>query len=160
MAKKALIVILLIVFLFIGLVGVIGADGYLTYTGMMERSDEFSAGTPTFDVGSDNKTISISITIESPKLGFLPKSIKLIFEIYKGTDLVDSAEDTIVLGEESTAEFVVVLTDDDATTIAGGGTITVTLKIKASPVIFGFDIGGVVEQANIDLAEETINIEK
>lgn len=157
--RTGLKIFLVIFVLLILVIAALGVDGYLTYQGITEKQDEFSAGTPTYSLADDNKTITISIVVDSPKLGYIPKQLKMTFEVYKETDLIDSSEDTLTLGESSTLTFVIVLTDSDASTIGGGGSITVTVKIIASPVIFGLDLGNMINALIFELGEETITIE-
>ncbi len=157
--RTGLKIFLVILVLLILVIAAVGADGYLTYQGITEKQDEFSAGTPTYSLADDNKTITISIVVESPKLGYIPKQLKMTFEVYKGTDFIDSAEDLLTLGDSSTLVFVIELTETDATTIGGGGSVSVTIKIIASPVIFGLDLGSLIEDLIFELGEETITIE-
>ncbi len=153
---KGLTAFLIILFIVLAAGGVIGADVYLSIKDFEEKAGELDIGTINFDVGSDNKTITISTSVTTPKLGYLPKAIKLDIVFKKsGTPYGDPISLKIKLGQTQPIEFVLVLTDADKTTIETGGTITITVEGTATLIYIGIPINA----ASYDLPAETINIQ-
>ena len=154
---KGLTAFLIIFFIILAAGGVIGADVYLSIKDFEDKTGEFDIGTINFDVGSDNKTITVSTTITTPKLGYLPKAIKLDIVFKKsGSPYGDPISQTIKLGQTQPIEFVLVLTDTDKTTIETGGAITISVEGTATLIYIGIPI----KAASYDLPAESINIQK
>ncbi|MBY9000535.1 MAG: hypothetical protein KGD64_06445 [Candidatus Heimdallarchaeota archaeon] len=138
---KKLTAFLIIFFVILAAGGVIGVDIYMSYQDVQENIDQFTVGAPTFDISSDNTTITVTATVGTPKLGYIPKSIRLDIQLKKGgTEYGDIQQITIKLGESAPVEFVFVLTTDDVNNIGSGGTITITIEISAIPVYFGIPL--------------------
>ncbi len=153
---KGLTAFLIILFIVIAAGGVIGADVYLSLKDFEDKAGELDIGTINFDIGSDNKTITISTTVTTPKLGYLPKAIKLDIVFKKGgSPYGDPISQKIKLGQTQPIEFVLVLTDPDKTTIETGGTITISVEGTATLIYIGIPINA----ASYDLPAETINIQ-
>ena len=139
--RKGLKIFLVIFFIVLAVGGVIGVDIYLSYKDVTENIGDFTVGTPTFDVSSDNTTITVTTTVGTPKLGFIPKSVRLDIQLKKGgSNYGDLQQVTIKLGESAPVEFIFVLTSTDVSTIGSGGTITITIEVSAVPIYIGIPL--------------------
>ena len=155
--RKGLTAFLIILFIVLAVGGVIGADVYLSLEDFEEKAGELDIGTINYDVGSDNKTITISTAVTTPKLGYLPKAVKLVLVFKKsGTQYGDPVLQKIKLGDTQSIQLVLILTDTDKTTIETGGTVTLTVGGTATLIYIGITINA----ATYDLPAETINIQK
>ena len=144
---KGLTAFLIIFFILLAAGGVIGVDIYMSYTDVTEKAGEFTVGTPTFDISSDNTTITVTTTVGTPKLGYIPKSIRLDIQLVKGgSDYGDLQQVTITLGESAPVEFIFELESADATTIGTGGSITITIEITAVPVYIGIPLTFIAQE--------------
>ena len=81
---KGLTAFLIIFFVILAAGGVIGVDIYMSYKDVEANYDQFTVGAPTFDISSDNTTITVTATVGTPKLGYIPKSIRLDIQLLKG----------------------------------------------------------------------------
>jgi len=154
---KGLTAFLIILFIVLAAGGVIGSDVYLSIKDFEEKAGELDIGTINYDVGSDNKTIAISTTVTTPKLGYLPKAIKLDIVFKKGgSPYGDPISQNIKLGQAQLIEFVLILIDTDKTIIETGGIVTVTIEATATLIYIGIPINA----ASYDIPAETINIQK
>jgi hypothetical protein len=152
---KGLTAFLIILFIVLAAGGVIGTDVYLSIKDFEEKSGELDLGTINYAVGTDNKTITISTTVTTPKLGYLPKAIKLDIVFKKsGSPYGDPVSQTIKIGQTQPIEFVLVLTDTDKTTVDTGGTITISVEGTVTLIYIGIPI----KAASYDLPSETIDI--
>ncbi len=151
---KKLTTFLIIFFLLLAVAGVIGVDVYLSYKTINENADQFTVSAPLFDVGADNKTIDVTTEITTPKLGFLPKSVKLNITILNGTEILNEFEKEIKFGITSELNFTLIFDDQVAEKIALGQTITLTIRIVATPVFLGITLKFIA----LDLDDQVINI--
>ncbi|MCE7742824.1 MAG: hypothetical protein GOP50_10255 [Candidatus Heimdallarchaeota archaeon] len=130
--------------LFVVLAGgaIIGVDVYLSYKGYTDNPDSFDVTDIAYVVASNNESAVVSAVVVTPKLGYMPKSVRLDIEVYKNgnTTLYDSQKVTIPLGANETIEFTVIFEDDDIVTIAGGGTITFSVEVLATPIYIGIPL--------------------
>ncbi|MHA1260241.1 MAG: hypothetical protein ACTSRO_11475, partial [Candidatus Heimdallarchaeaceae archaeon] len=120
---KGLTIFLVIFFLLLAAGGVVGGDVYMSYKDMQTKSGDFSTGTPNFTLADNNESVTISTTITTPKLGYIPKSIRLDLVIKKGgVDYGSPQQVTIKLGSSQEVSFTITFEQADITTISGGGT--------------------------------------
>ncbi|MEE9410020.1 MAG: hypothetical protein V3V41_03760, partial [Candidatus Heimdallarchaeota archaeon] len=82
--RKGLKVFLIIFGLIIVAGAVIGIDIYLSYRDVQAKLGEFSVGTASFVLANNNESVTISTTVTTPKLGYMPKSLRLDITIMKG----------------------------------------------------------------------------
>ncbi|MHA1464102.1 MAG: hypothetical protein ACTSVO_04060 [Candidatus Heimdallarchaeaceae archaeon] len=143
---KGLTAFLIIFFVILAVGGVIGVDIYMSYQDVQEKIGEFTVSAPTYDISSDNTTITVAATVGTPKLGYIPKSIRLDIQLLKGgTNYGDLQQVTVKLGESAPVEFVFVLTSADVSTIGSGGTITITIEITAIPIYIGIPLSFIAQ---------------
>ncbi|MHA1345774.1 MAG: hypothetical protein ACTSO3_05225 [Candidatus Heimdallarchaeaceae archaeon] len=143
---KGLTAFLIIFFVILAVGGVIGVDIYMSYQDVQEKIGEFTVSAPTYDISSDNTTITVAATVGTPKLGYIPKSIRLDIQLLKGgTNYGDLQQVTVKLGESAPIEFVFVLTSADVSTIGSGGTITITIEITAIPIYIGIPLSFIAQ---------------
>ena len=144
--RKGLTAFLIIFFVILAVGGVIGVDIYMSYQDVQEKIGEFTVSAPTYDISSDNTTITVIATVGTPKLGYIPKSIRLDIQLLKGgTNYGDLQQLTLKLGESAPVEFVFVLTSADVITIGSGGTITITIEITAIPIYIGIPLSFIAQ---------------
>ncbi len=143
---KGLTAFLIIFFIILAVGGVIGVDIYMSYKDVETNFDQFTVSAPTFDISTDNTTITVTATVGTPKLGYIPKSIRLDIQLKKsGTNYGDLQQTTIKLGESAPVVFVFVLTTDDVTLISSGGSITISIEISAVPIYFGIPLSFIAQ---------------
>ncbi|MHA1397954.1 MAG: hypothetical protein ACTSSG_08970 [Candidatus Heimdallarchaeaceae archaeon] len=143
---KGLTIFLVIFFLLLAAGGVVGGDVYMSYKDMQTKSGDFSTGTPNFTLADNNESVTISTTITTPKLGYIPKSIRLDLVIKKGgVDYGSPQQVTIKLGSSQEVSFTITFEQADITTISGGGTITVTVEVTATPIYLGIPINALAQ---------------
>jgi len=130
--------------LFVVLAGgaVIGIDVYMSYKGFTDNPDGFAVSDPDFVLASNNESAVVSAVVSTPKLGYMPKSVRLDIEIYKyGNDTLYLADSlTIPLGENATIEFTVVFEQADVLLITGGTPIKFEVKGVAIPIYIGIPL--------------------
>ena len=129
--------------LFIVLAGgaVIGVDVYLSYRNYTENSDSFDITNITYDLAPSNESAVVSAVITSPKLGYIPKSVRLDIVLKKGgTQYGDPQQITITLGTNQTVEFTLTFEVADIAIITGGGTISLTIEATATPIYIGIPL--------------------
>ncbi|MHA1827192.1 MAG: hypothetical protein ACTSX6_00945 [Candidatus Heimdallarchaeaceae archaeon] len=143
---KGLTIFLVIFFLLLAVGGVVGGDVYMSYKNMQTKSGDFSTGTPNFTLADNNESVTISTTITTPKLGYIPKSIRLDLVIKKGgVDYGSPQQVTIKLGSSQEVSFTITFEQADITTISGGGTVTVTVEVTATPIYLGIPINALAQ---------------
>ena len=149
-------VFLVIFLLIIAGVIVIGVDVYISYKDFEAKSSEFVIGTPAFDIANNNESATITTTISTPKLGYFPKSVRLDITVKKGGSVYgDPQQITIKLGESQDLVFVLVFESADITTIATGGSVTLSVEVLATPIYFGIPLNFVAQQfAPLDIIIE------
>ena len=149
-------VFLVIFLLIIAGVIVIGVDVYISYKNFEAKSSEFVIGTPVFDIANNNESATITTTISTPKLGYFPKSVRLDITVKKGGSVYgDPQQITIKLGESQDLVFVLVFESADITTIATGGSVTLSVEVLATPIYFGIPLNFVAQQfAPLDIIIE------
>ncbi|MCG3220406.1 MAG: hypothetical protein H7641_03415 [Candidatus Heimdallarchaeota archaeon] len=140
-------VFLVFFLLIIAAVIVIGVDVYLSYKDFEAKSSEFVIGTPAFDIASNNESATITSSLSTPSLGYMPKSVRLDITVKKGGSVYgDPQQVTIKLGESQNLEFVLVFEAADITTISTGGTISLTVEVLATPIYFGIPLNFVAQE--------------
>ncbi len=138
---KGLTAFLIIFFVILAAGGVIGVDIYMSYKDVEANFDQFTIGTPAFDISSDNTTITVTVTVGTPKLGYIPKSIRLDIQLLKGgSNYGDLQQTTIKLGESAPVEIVFILTSADVSDIGSGNSIIITIEVSAVPIYFGIPL--------------------
>ncbi|MHA1224711.1 MAG: hypothetical protein ACTSP3_15920 [Candidatus Heimdallarchaeaceae archaeon] len=152
---KGLTIFLVIFFLLLAAGGVVGGDVYMSYKDMQTKSGDFSTGTksgdfstgtPNFTLADNNESVTISTTITTPKLGYIPKSIRLDLVIKKGgVDYGSPQQVTIKLGSSQEVSFTITFEQADITTISGGGTVSVTVEVTATPIYLGIPINALAQ---------------
>lgn len=135
--------------------GVVGYDGYLTYTALTEEG--VSTTDPTFTVSDDNTTVTISVEITTPTSGFIPKSLILVLTLTPsgGTAIVSEPQE-IALGESSTISVDLPLSTSDTSILSGGGSLSVSASADITPALFGFEITQLTQ--TVDLGSHTVSV--
>ncbi|MHA2255756.1 MAG: hypothetical protein ACXAAM_06780 [Candidatus Heimdallarchaeaceae archaeon] len=140
-------VFLILFLLIVGVAVVIGVDVYLSYKDFEAKSSEFVIGTPAFDIASNNESATITSSLATPTLGYMPKSVRLDVTVKKGGSVYgDPQQITIKLGESQDLEFVLVFEAADITTISTGGTVSLTVEVLATPIYFGIPLNFVAQE--------------
>ncbi len=148
-------VFLIILGLIISGAVVIGVDVYLSYKDVEAKMGEFTVSGTTFDLADNNESVDISTTVSTPKLGYIPKSIRLDITLMKGgSQYGDNQTVTIKLGESQVVGFTVVITSADITTISTGGSIVVSMNVIATPIYIGIPLNFIAQ----DLGSTDITI--
>ncbi|MCG3218281.1 MAG: hypothetical protein KAR35_04715 [Candidatus Heimdallarchaeota archaeon] len=119
---------------------VAGIDVYLSVDTIRNQTDDFKVSDPTFELADTNDSVIISIEVDSPKLGFIPKGINVEVTIMKNGVVYDKIEDTLDLGKKDVITFNMTIESADATTIATGGSVVLSAEIKITPVLFGIKV--------------------
>lgn len=134
-------VFLVIFVLIIAGAAVIGIDVYLSWKTYQDNPGAFSYSTPTLTLAPDNSTVSVNTTITTPKLGYIPKSARIDVVIMNGTtQFGDTIQITIKLGVPQSVQFSLNFTMDVITHITGGGTISLTAEVTATPIYIGIPL--------------------
>ncbi len=130
--------------LFVVLAGgaVIGVDVYLSYKGFTDNPDSFDVTDINYVLASNNESAVVSAVVVTPKLGYMPKSVRLDISVFKNgnTTVYDSQSVTIPLGENQTIEFTLFIETDDVVTISGGGSIDFSVEAIATPIYIGIPL--------------------
>jgi hypothetical protein len=92
------------------------------------QADDFKVSDPTFELADTNDSVIISIEVDSPKLGFIPKGINVEVTILKNGVVYDKIEDTLDLGKKDVITFNMTIESADATTIATGGSVVLSAE--------------------------------
>ena len=154
--RKGTKVFLVIFLLIIIAVVIIGVDVYLSYKGFEEKSSEFTIDTPSFVVASNNESAIITTTLSTPKLGYIPKSVRLDITVLKGGSAYgDPQQVTIKLGTTQDLEFELAFESADVTTITSGGVVVFTVEVLATPIYIGIPLNFVAQE----FAPLTVNIQ-
>ena len=86
----------------------------------------------------------------TPKLGYIPKSIRLDITVKKGgVEYGDPQQITIKLGTAEELEFTVVFEPADITTISTGGTVSLSAETTATPVYFGIPLNFLAQTLDV-----------
>ena len=147
MAKKiALVLIFVFIILPIIIIGILGADIYLTLTSFSPSKVSFSATTPQLSLSSDNQSIIIkmNVTLKTPPAGFLPKTITAKVTLYDNNSmqLGKPIVFTLTLGKTSTNDInqPVPLSQTLIQEVALGHSISITVKTRATIALLGITI--------------------
>ncbi len=138
---KGIAIFLSILFVVLAGGAIIGVDVYLSYKAFNENPDAFDVVDMTYVLASNNESAVVSATLVTPKLGYMPKSVRLDIIIKKGSvEYGDPIQVTVPLGSNQTIEFTVIIETADAIIIAGGGTISFTVEALATPIYIGIPL--------------------
>ena len=134
--------VFLIIFLLIIAGGaVFGIDVYLSYKTFQDNPSLFDYTTPIYDIAPNNGSVLVSTTLNTTKLGYIPKSVRLDIIVEKaGLQYGDPLQTTVKIGESQLVEFNYTFEAADIITISGGGTIQFTIKITATPIYLGIPL--------------------
>jgi hypothetical protein len=161
MGKKGVIVLVISLIITSAIVipiAVIGYDIYMSISSFDPADVEVDVGNPTFEFSADNRTISysVNVTITTPSLGFIPKSLTLNLQMYDADDnpIGDPLNSEFPIGSTKTETLSgdIALTDEMFQEIILGGSITLTIKGTVGVNYLGFEI------VNLDLPPQTITI--
>ena len=135
---------------------VVGVDAYLSYKGIMENVDDFTMGTPTYILSSNNETVTVSSLVTGPKIGYLPvKSVLIIITIEKGgIEYAPPINVTLKLGTSVDFSFAITLQPAEVFTISTGGSFQVTVDARITPIYFGIKL----EDYSMYLSTQTITV--
>lgn len=139
------------------LVVVVGIDGYLTYQAFNDLSDNDISNLvsdPQFEVADNNETITISVLVDLPSAGFIPKGVDIKLTVDFDGD-VQTVEESVSLGDSKTLSIEFTMTSANANTLASGGSLTVQADAEVTPTIFGYPISQATQ--DIDLSSHTIS---
>ncbi len=130
--------------LFVVLAGgaVIGIDVYLSYKGFTDNPDSFDVTDIDYVLASNNESAVVSAVVVTPKLGYMPKSVRLDVELYKSsnTTLYDSQTLTVKLGANVTIQFTLFFELADVVFITGGGSLSFSVEALATPIYIGIPL--------------------
>jgi len=130
--------------LFVVLAGgaVIGIDVYLSYKGFTDNPDSFDVTDIDYVLASNNESAVVSAVVVTPKLGYMPKSVRLDVELYKSsnTTLYDSQTLTVKLGANVTIQFTLFFELADVAFITGGGSLSFSVEALATPIYIGIPL--------------------
>lgn len=149
MKKVALILIFIFIILPIILIGIVGADVYLTVTNFSPDKVSVNTSQPTVSLSSDNTTLSFafSVNLTTPQAGFIPKgalaTIKLFYTNGSTTTQIgEPLQLTLELGKTSSNSInqSIILTSELTKALSQGQGITVTVKTGVQILLFGFVI--------------------
>jgi len=134
-------VILVLFLLIIAAAAIIGGDIYMSYRGITEKAGEFDVGSTVFDMAADNSSADITTTVTTPKLGYMPKSIRMDLIILKNdTQYGNPQVITIKLGDSQEIGFNVTFVAADILAISSGGTISIKIEVTITPVYIGIPL--------------------
>lgn len=146
MAKKiALILIFVFIILPIIIIGIIGADVYLTLTSFSPSKVSLNVTTPEVGLASDNSSIwfSMNVTLKTPPAGFIPKTVTARISLnYNGTQLGNSIVLSFSLGKTVTHAINQTFPLDSSivSSLSQGKPVNFTVKTSATLSIFGITI--------------------
>ena len=149
-------VILAIFGIILILLVIVGVDAYMTYntfSGMNETDVKNMVSNPQFSVGDNNNTVTISVSVDLPKAGFIPKGVDILLTVtFDGN--AQTSHQNVNLGETKTLSVTFTISSTEVQTLSSGGSITVTSKADVTPTVFGYAI--TQAKQNIDLGSQTI----
>lgn len=139
---KGTAIFLTILFVILAGGAVIGIDVYMSYKSFTDNPDSFDVTDINSVIAVDNETAVVSALIVTPKLGYMPKSVKLDIEVFKnGNTTVYLAQTiTIPLGENKTVEFTITFETADIATITSGGSLQFDVVVVATPIYIGIPL--------------------
>lgn len=117
---------------------------------------DIEVGNPTYQFSDDYRTVtySVNVTIITPTLGYIPKSITINLQIYDadGNPVSDPLLKEFPVGSTTTETLSgeITLTDALVRTIIGGGSITLALRGTIGVKYLG------VEILSFDIPEQSI----
>jgi hypothetical protein len=145
--KRSTKVILIIFLLLISAVVIIGVDVYLSYRHFEERSGDFDLGSINDVVADNNESVLVTAVLTTPKLGYIPKSVRLDITVRQGGDIYgDPMQFTIKLGESQNLEFNFTLEADEILDIANGFAVVFTVDVLATPIYIGIPLNFVAQE--------------
>jgi hypothetical protein len=149
-------VFLIILLLLISVVVVIGVDVYLSYRHFEQRAGDFDLGSFSDTVASDNQSVDITGVLTTPKLGYIPKSVRLDITVKEGGAVYGNPLTlTIKLGEAQDLNFEFNLETDEISAIELGFTVTFTVEVTATPIYLGIPLNFLAQ----DFDPMVINVE-
>lgn len=147
---KKLVILLVMIIVVVLPVGILAADFVLSISDLSkEKIDSFNyvtPGTPNVDLAADNSsfTFEIDITVVTPEVGFIPKSIEITLQICEGeTSVGDKTSLEIAFGstiEETIGPETITLSNTQKQTISDGGSIKFSLQATATAKMFGVEL--------------------
>jgi len=141
---KVFLIILLLIF---SAVVVVGVDIYLSYRHFEERAGDFDLGSFSDIVASDNQSVVITGVITTPKLGYIPKSVRLdIIVKLGGTEYGDPLTLTINLGESQDLNIEFEFETDEIDDITNGLTVTFTVEVTGTPIYIGIPLNFLAQE--------------
>ena len=149
MKKVILLFIFIFIILPIILIGIVGADVYLTVTNFSPDKVSVNTSQPTVSLSPDNKTLSFafSINLTTPQAGFIPKGALATITLFYSngsttTQIGDPLHLALELGKTSSNNLTetIVLNPELTNALSKGQSIIVTVKTGVEIQIFGFTI--------------------
>ena len=128
----------------------------MSYKGFTDNPSSFGISDITYDIASNNESADVSAIIATPKLGYMPKSVRLDLEVYKfgNTTIYEILQVTIPLGENQTIAFTVTFETLDVAIISGGGTLDFSVEGIATPIYIGIPLNFIA----MDIPTVEVNI--
>jgi len=121
----------------------IGIDIYLTintFTGLSGDEVKSMVSDPTFIIADDNSSITISVKVDIPDAGFIPKGVIITLIADFGGNQQASDTATFDVGHSKTLEISFELNDDVKAELVSGNSIITDIKAEVTPVYFGIEI--------------------
>lgn len=136
---------------------VVGIDGYMTYKTFDDlSSDDVSnlVSDPQFAVsGVDSETVTVSVVVDLPSAGFIPKGVEIKLTVIFDGDLQTETK-SVNLGDSKTIEMQFTMTPAHANTLATGGSLTASAEAEVTPTYVGFAISQATQE--VDLGSHTV----
>ncbi len=138
-----------IIFLLITIILVVFAvDIYLTATALQDVDPKTLVKDPSYVVSDDNSTITISVDVDLPEGGFIPKGIVIELRVTFDS-LTQTVEEEVNLGESKTLNIPFTLESSHVTKLASGQSLTVSAKAIVTPTIFGYVVDFVSQEVDL-----------
>ena len=159
MNKVALILIFVFIVLPIILIGVLGADIYLTVSNFSPSKVSLNVSTPNVGLSPDNSSIvfSTNITLTTPPAGFIPKSLTATITLFynKSIQLGNPLVISLQLGKTVTDSInqSIPLTTELTQAVSQGKSVAITIKTSANISLFGITI-----PYTFNVPDQTINV--
>ena len=146
MGKKLIVLVFLLTL--IVPISVLGIDIALSIASFDLSKFNATVGTPSVSLSEDNTSInySVNLTLTTPKLGFIPKTIILNLNFYEGDTLIgQSFTKSITLGTNLTEIISGTISIEEVyqILITEGESVTFTVKGVLKIAILGITVPGI-----------------
>ena len=138
---KALIATIIILSLLLTGGAIIGIDVYLSFQDYKEMSNSFNISEPTYVLSEGNLTADITVFVNSPKLGYIPKTADVeVIILQNSVQYCNPINFKIKIGEEQRVDFTITISQVDRDRLDFGVIIYFDIQITAIPIYLGIPI--------------------